>query len=173
MATLMLRVLLIVGMLHNVACTIENPNFPQCRDEARGTNVIVAADGTVTTLVNATLPQLAQGTSTLYAGPSAASCEFNGVVIVGGPLSLVRGSTYHTYSAMIRRSLQLFAEWMNSERGGLTVQGNRYALAFAWVDDASSKRQVANATVHAVRKHNADFVFGGYSSVRTPPTTRM
>ena len=73
-----------------VGCIIQNPNFPQCSDASRGTNVIVAADGTVNLISNASLPRLAEGTSTLYAGPSAASCDFHGVIVVGGPLSLVR-----------------------------------------------------------------------------------
>ena len=156
-----------------VDCILQNPNFPQCSHASRGTNVIVSADGTVNLISNASLPQLAQGTSTLYAGPSGASCDFHGVIVVGGPLSLVTGSAYYTYSTMIRRSLQLFAEWFNTERKGLIVQGKQYALAFAWVDDASSKVQVANATAHAVRKYNADFVFGGYSSGLTKHTAQQ
>ena len=67
---------------------------------------------------------------------------------------------------MMRRAMQMFADMVN-EKGGLHVGGMRYAVHFSWVSDGSSIPQVANATAHVIRDHDADYIIGPFSSGMT------
>jgi hypothetical protein len=59
--------------------------------------------------------------------------------------------TYQPYAIQMQRGLQLFADWVNSERGGLLVNGSRLGIRFDWVGDRSDSTLVANATATALR----------------------
>ena len=63
------------------------------------------------------------------------------------------------------RSHSLFARWLNIERGGISLGGQRFALEFQTVGDGSAATQVTNATAHALRASiSAHFAAGGFSS---------
>ena len=70
--------------------------------------------------------------------------------------------------------MQLFADHVNTEMGGVNVGGKKLAIRFVWVDDKSSKTQVMNATAVALRHAGgADFAWAGYSSGLTIYTTKQ
>ena len=81
--------------------------------------------------------------------------------------------TYFTASRMVRRATVIFLEWLNHERGGLTVNGSRYSMRFTWVNDSSSAELVPNATAFVLREQSADFAFGPYSSGLTTWATQQ
>jgi hypothetical protein len=72
--------------------------------------------------------------------------------------------SYYEYSDNLQKTIRMFLDWMNDDRGGLIVGGKRYGMRFVWVGDGSSKQQVTKATAQSIRGHDADFAFAGYSS---------
>ena len=40
----------------------------------------------------------------------------------------------------------------------------RYSMRWVWIDDGSGVQQTMSAVANVVRRHNADFVWGGYAS---------
>ena len=147
----------VVAVLFARCAGIESPQA--CPLQKSGINIHVHPGGS-TALLSDTLPGLPASAITKNHGPSS-NCGFDGTIVLGGPLSLREGSRWYAYSAMIRRSLTIFLDWLNGRRGGVRFGGKRYAMRFVWVDDASSTDQVTNATVYATRATNADFAFGG------------
>jgi ABC-type branched-subunit amino acid transport system substrate-binding protein len=55
---------------------------------------------------------------------------------------------------------------VNNEKGGIMVGSKRYGVRLVFVEDASNKEQVTNATANALRSAfgEADFAWGPYSS---------
>ena len=140
-----------------------------CPIRIGGTNYIVSYQNYS---VSPHLPDLPDGTIVSNYGP-AVMCGYEGTIVVGGPLSLSPESKWYGYSVMIRQSLSIFLDWLNGVRGGVEINGLKYAMRFVWVDDDSSGAQVGPATAHATRKTNADFSFGGYSSGLTTHAARQ
>jgi len=128
-------------------------------------NVLVSSSADVTTETSGCLPALPADARTVSFGASESASGLDGVITIGGALSLTAGDKYYSFGTMILRSLQVFAEYVNLERGGLVVGGRKYGVRFVFVDDASSKQQVTNATANALREPwRADFAWGPYSS---------
>ena len=98
---------------------------------------------------------------------------FDGVIKLGGVWSLTPGTSWYGYSQQMRRAQQMAIDFINLERGGITVDGKKYGVHAFWVDDQSSKQLVTNATAHAGRGWGADFMLGGYSSGVTTYTTKQ
>ena len=71
----------------------------------------------------------------------------------------------------MRRGQQMFMDYVNTERMGVTVNGLKYGLSAFWVDDKSSKTLVTNSTAFASRGFDADFIYAGYASGLTTYTT--
>jgi len=88
-----------------------------------GTNVIIGEGGAVSYQYNAELPNLPSGTRTMVYGPAADSCEFDGIITIAGPSSFEGSSNtgLADYSARCRATTMMFLDWLNNERGGLTV----------------------------------------------------
>ena len=123
----------------------------------RGTDGSYAAEQ----LASLTEPQLPHGVPEETYGPAAE--DFDGVISIAGPLSLQPDDLYYEESLMLKRPLQMFADWIHS-RGGVFAAGRRYGVRFTWVGDGSSALQVTNATARAIRNSGASFAFSGYSS---------
>jgi len=145
----------------------------QCAWSKTGTNVVVDDGLAVSNHPASHLPDIPDGTRMISYEHINKCDAFDGTIVVGGPLSLSQDDAYFSYSTMMRRSVQLFADMLNNERGGVRIHGNSYGMRFQWVDDQSSKQQVTNATAHAVRGTNADFAFAGYSSGLTYYSTQQ
>ena len=109
------------------------------------------------------ISDLPAGTKIAEYGP-VNQCSFDGTVVIGGPLSLTKGDNFYPYGMMIQRTLMIFADWVNGEKGGLRVGDQRYGVRFVWVDDRSSSAHVANSTARALRSTGADFGWAGYGS---------
>ena len=66
------------------------------------------------------------------------------------------------------RAHALFGRWLNTERGGISLGGQRFGVAFQFVGDGSSTTQVTNSTAHALRTvFGSHFAVGGYSTELT------
>jgi hypothetical protein len=143
-------------------------NTATCPVTCTGTNAIVTTDanGARTTSYhpNSGLPYLPRGTIMASYGETGPDDRFNGTITFAGPLALTPGSTFYSYAMIFIRSLELFARWMNNERGGIMLNGGRYAVRFGWVDEGpfpTSYGQVTNATATALRVFGADFAISG------------
>ena len=125
-----------------------------------GTNVIAGEDGSISYEYDAELPNLPSGTRTMVYGAAADACEFDGIITIAGPSSF-EGSSGNAaladYSTSARETTMMFLDWLNRERGGLTVGDQRFGMRVYWVGSDASQHQVANATAHAIRLGNADF----------------
>jgi hypothetical protein len=98
----------------------------------------------------------------------AAECQFDDVVRIGGVISLAPDDRFFRASREMRRSMQLFADVVNNERGGLRVGGARHAIHLQWISDGSSVLEVANATAYASRTNGgAHFLVGPFGSALT------
>ena len=137
-----------------------------------GTNVVVDESGSVVaTEHNATLPHLP---NTAFGSVGERPCHANGTIVIGAHLSLDPMDSLYVYATAIRRSLSLFTDWVNRERGGISVGGVSHGVQFRWVGDGSSPAQAANATAHALRLDPpADFAFAGYSSALTAASAKQ
>ena len=136
-----------------------------------GTNVVVTeeADGqfTVAEVASVGLPHLPVSTRTKVYGElvsSSSQSKYDGVIVIGGILSMGTSDAYYGIGQMIQGSLEVFTDWLNMERGGVSVGGKRYGIRFVWVDDASSVTQTPAALAYALRPTRADFAWAGYSS---------
>ena len=79
---------------------------------------------------------------------------------------MTEGDRYFSYGTMIDRSLRIFVDYVNKEKGGIVVGSRRYGVRLVVVEDGSSAEQVTNATANALRPPAgpADFAWGPYSS---------
>lgn len=144
-----------------------------CNVMAPGINVAYdASSGTTSSAYSETLPLLPAGTAAVSYGPPnlcTSTESFDGMVVVGAPLSVSPSDSYFAYSKMIKGSVEIFLDWLLTERTprGLQVGDQRFSMRFEWVGDASSKTQVTPALAVATRGNGAHFAMGGYSSALT------
>ena len=144
-----------------------------CNVTAPGINVAYdASSGTTSSAYSETLPLLPAGTAAVSYGPPnlcTSTESFDGMVVVGAPLSISPSDSYFAYSKMIKGSVEIFLDWLLTERTprGLQVGDQRFSMRFEWVGDASSKTQVTPALAVATRGNGAHFAMGGYSSALT------
>ena len=127
-----------------------------------GTNVVISASG-AQHITSDRLPKLPDKVRIVSYGAMATD-NFDGIVSVGATVSLDPTNKFFNYGKVIQRSLILFLDMLNYERGGLRVGGKRYGMRFTWVGDGGSSAQVTNSTAHASRLVGADFLFAGYAS---------
>ena len=127
-----------------------------------GTNVIITADDVIYEQSDS-LPYLKPETRITSYG-AVANDAFDGIITIGATLSLDPVNKFYSYGKAVRRSLQMFLDMVNYDFGGLNVSGQRYGMRFTWVGDGGNSKQVANATAHASRLTDADFIFAGYAS---------
>jgi len=142
-----------------------------CPAPAVGVNVLYT--GGVATEQVGDLPLLPPGTPQSSYGPSSACRDLDGIIVVGGPSALDQDDTQFGKSRGHRRALKMFADWVNGERGGLAVGGQRYGIRFHWIGDSSSLDWVTNATALAIRHLGADFVLPPYGSKASARVARQ
>ena len=147
-------------------------------------NAIVVANATG-------MPDLPPGTrSVSYGVKNSRHQGYDRTIVIAGPLSLSPSDEFYAYAKLMRHSLEIFADIVNTPStkcvreakdgsctlhglGGIQVGDQRMALYFEWAGDASNKAQVTNATLHATRGACADFTIAGYASSLTKYTAQQ
>ena len=119
-----------------------------------------------------TAPTTASAVGTIsFSGPASI---FPKTHITGVEICPVAGGCGFTepYGIEIRNSAELFIEWINKERGGLTVAGQKFGLWYSMVEDYSSVKHVGRALSSSSRALTqlaaAQFILAPYSSTLTP-----
>ena len=169
--------------VHFVALSLVIPHVlsqPLCNEDVlrrNGTNVVVSgASNDVSYEYYADLPDLPEGIrSSSYGVPLTPDNDgkyagFDGVIKLGGVWSLTPGTSWYGYSQQMRRAQQMAIDFINLERGGITVGGKKYGVHAFWVDDQSSKQLVTNATAHAGPSAGSS---GPHSAKVSSPTLRL
>ena len=145
-------------------------------------NAIVVANATG-------MPDLPPGTrSVSYGVKNSRHQGYDRTIVIAGPLSLSPSDEFYAYAKLMRQSLEIFADIVNTRTcvrgakdgpctlqglGGIQVGDQRMALYFEWAGDGSNKAQVTNATLHATRGACADFTIAGYASSLTKYTAQQ
>ena len=129
-----LRALLVV--LHcDIASSLLNGSTPFLG----GTNVYITAAG-AQYVTSDRLPRLPDKTRIVSHGAMATD-NFDGIINVGATASLDPTNKFFNYGKIIQKSIILFLDMLNYERGGLRVGGKRYGMRFTWVGDGGSSAQ--------------------------------
>jgi hypothetical protein len=63
--------------------------------------------------------------------------------------------------------LKMFIDWINYERGGLTINGTYYFIELITIEDYSSAELVLDITQLLIMEYDIDFIFGPYSTPLT------
>jgi branched-chain amino acid transport system substrate-binding protein len=90
---------------------------------------------------------------------------------IGAPISYSPQDIYFTKGTLISNSWDLFVDWVNVERGGISLNGTNYSLSIQIIDDASSLHQVQTVTNYLLNHEKVDFMFGPYTSPLTNAST--
>ncbi|KAL1529634.1 hypothetical protein AB1Y20_000576 [Prymnesium parvum] len=85
-------------------------------------------------------------------------------IVIAGPLPLHEGVSIYESGKQLRFAAEMFAHWVNSERGGIVINGTRHAVRIVFYDGSDSEEQTHNATLHAILDLKADFILGGVST---------
>lgn len=138
------------------------------------------------------MPDLPPGTcSVSYGVKNGRHQGYDRTIVIAGPLSLSPSDEYYAYAKLMRHSLEIFVDIVNTPTtkclreespngsctlhglGGIQVGDQRMALYFEWAGDGSNKFQVTNASLHATRGACADFTIAGYASSLTKYTAQQ
>ena len=87
-----------------------------------------------------------------------------GEIVVAATIPLHGPQSSKSYARIMRYTAELFLDWVNLEKGGLMVGGERYSMRFVWTDDKQQANDAALAIVHSIRREGAHFGWGGYGS---------
>jgi branched-chain amino acid transport system substrate-binding protein len=90
--------------------------------------------------------------------PTAASDE----IVIGIPASLT--GQYEALGRQGLDGLQMFADWVNEELGGVDVGGEQLPVRIVFGDDRSDQDTALRLFEKLVRDDGADFMFASYSS---------
>jgi branched-chain amino acid transport system substrate-binding protein len=90
--------------------------------------------------------------------PAAASDE----IVIGIPASLT--GQYEALGRQGLDGLQMFADWVNEELGGIDVGGEQLPVRIVFGDDRSDQDTALRLFEKLVRDDGADFMFASYSS---------
>ena len=95
---------------------------------------------------------------------SAGDGSFGGEIVVAATIPLHGAQSSKSYARIMRYTAELFLDWLNLEKGGLMVGGERYSMRFVWTDDKQQASDAALAIMHSIRREGAHFGWGGYGS---------
>ena len=95
---------------------------------------------------------------------SAGDGSFGGEIVVAATIPLHGAQSSKSYARIMRYTAELFLDWLNLEKGGLMVGGERYSMRFVWTDDKQQASDAALAITHSIRRGDAHFGWGGYGS---------
>ena len=108
------------------------------------------------------------GTSEAAAGsepPATGAPDDGGVpeeIVIGIPASLT--GQYEALGRQGLDGLEMFADWVNEERGGIDVGGQMVPVRIVFGDDRSDLDTSQRLFEQLVREDGADFMFASYSS---------
>ena len=83
-------------------------------------------------------------------------------IVIGIPASLT--GQYEALGRQGLDGLNMFAEWVNSERGGIDVGGTKIPVRIVFGDDRSDKDTALRLFEKLVQEDGANFMFASYSS---------
>jgi branched-chain amino acid transport system substrate-binding protein len=130
--------------------------------------LLLAACGGAEEGADQQLPEAPGGSEA--AGPSEADAPTDGSAEGEAPEEIVIGipaSLTGQYEALGRQGvdgLQMFADWVNEERGGIDVAGEMVPVRIVFGDDRSDLDTSQRLFEQLVREDGADFMFASYSS---------
>jgi branched-chain amino acid transport system substrate-binding protein len=104
-------------------------------------------------------------TTTTAAGTTETTTEGTELpaeIVIGLPASLT--GQYEALGKQGLDGLNMFAEWVNSERGGIDVGGTKIPVRIVFGDDRSDKDTALRLFERLVQEEGAHFMFASYSS---------
>ena len=154
------------------AAPLARPMDAGCRQGFGGVNLVVYDENVQPNrngegnafIASDELPALPSATLQSSYGVESA-CHYNGTIVLAG--SSPFSGSFAEEGRVQRQAQEIFIDWLNQERGGVQIGNERYGMRITRVDDASRSVQVTNATVHAYRPAQADFVWSGVGSDMT------
>ena len=87
------------------------------------------------------------------------------VITIGATVS--QTGRYAEEGEHTRRGYVTWEEWVNGERGGMEVGGDRYRVELILYDDESDPDRTAELTERLIEEDDVDFLLGPYSSTLT------
>ncbi|KAL1499212.1 hypothetical protein AB1Y20_013719 [Prymnesium parvum] len=85
-------------------------------------------------------------------------------IVLAGPLTLQEEQDTYEASKQLRFAAEMFTIWVNSEKGGVVLNGVRHAVRVVFYDDENSIEMTSNVTLHAINVLKADAILGGVST---------
>lgn len=95
------------------------------------------------------------------------------VVRIGAPLALDRYSRFQTFSHIMLRNYELFFNWLNNVRGGISVGGVMHRAELVLLGDLSDAARSLEATRHLVEDLGIKLLLGPYGSESTLGVARF
>lgn len=84
------------------------------------------------------------------------------VIRIATSASLYWKDTYARYGRDMVRGWDMFAQWLNVERGGIQLNGSAYSIAFDMIEDYSDKALITE--IYKSLLNDFNLFFGPYSS---------
>jgi ABC-type branched-subunit amino acid transport system substrate-binding protein len=105
--------------------------------------------------------------STTFQSISPDTNQSQHTIRIGAPISYSPQDIYFTKGTLITNSWDLFVDWVNVERGGISLNGTNYSLSIQIIEDSSSLEQVQIVTKYLLDHEQVDFMFAPYTSPLT------
>ena len=96
------------------------------------------------------------------AAEAESSGDFDGVITIGAALS--ETGKYAREGEDVRQGYDLWADWVNNERGGIQVGDKTYGVEVVYYDDESDPDTTAKLVERLITEDEAQFILGPYSS---------
>jgi ABC-type branched-subunit amino acid transport system substrate-binding protein len=99
-------------------------------------------------------------------GTLANSTAFDRIVKIGAPISMDADDKYASLGGQLWGGWQLWKDWVNLEKGGITVGTEKWGIELIQIEDKSDAAHADYATRLLVNDtvYNVDIMFGPYSS---------
>jgi len=91
-----------------------------------------------------------------------APAETDGVIKIGAALS--ETGKYAREGEDVRQGYDLWADWVNNEKGGIEVDGKMYSVEIVYYDDESDPDTTAKLVETLISEDEVQFLLGPYSS---------
>jgi ABC-type branched-subunit amino acid transport system substrate-binding protein len=85
-------------------------------------------------------------------------------IIIGTALTLSHDAKFATLSGHYKNSYEFYLDWLNTERGGVSIHGVKHRIELVLVDDESNKTKVRQITEYLADDIGVDLFLAPYSS---------